>query len=106
MAEPLYDTPTAPYLTKNSPYLESANSFMLRVIQHGFIEHWTSKSLLLSKRETFPRDIEKIEKMATPATPLSIGQIVGSLMIYSFGIVISSIVFFAELIKFTVYKRG
>lgn len=100
MAENLYDKANTAYLMKNSAYLESANSLMLRVIQHGFIDYWTTKSLLSDKHITFMLDIEKIENMAVPASPLSISRILGSLMIYWFGIFVSMVAFGTELIIF------
>lgn len=104
MSEYLFDRFTTPHLTKNSAYLESANKLMLQLIQYGFTEHWTTQALQMDRSKTFPIDIEKIEGMATPATPLSIGRIVGSLMIYLCGILVSLLVFAAELIRFKRYS--
>lgn len=90
---------------KNSPYLESANKLMMRVVQHGFIEYWRPNLLRMDKGMSFPVDIEKIESMATPATPLTVSRIIGSFMLYLIGILISMIVFIVELITVKYFKN-
>lgn len=105
MTEYLYDRLTTPYLMKNSPYLESANKLMMRVVQHGFIEYWRPNLLRMDKGMSFPVDIEKIESMATPATPLTVSRIIGSFMLYLIGILISMIVFIVELITVKYFKN-
>nr|WVD93705.1 ionotropic receptor 41b [Graphosoma rubrolineatum] len=101
MKEKLYGSPLVASIKKGSPYLKHFNEVVLKVVEHGHYLYWeneVARQYLGSSIQAAYEEAKTVHVDNSPAV-IQVSNIQGVILIYAFGIIISIIVFFIEIMR-------